>query len=100
MLMQHPDTPYHVDFGADAKLTMGQSKKRKELMGKWSKGFPDVTIFGSKGAILLELKAGKVPNTEHTRRQRAFHQILRGKGYIVDFICSYDEAVEFIENNI
>ena len=97
---KHPMTVYRFDLAADLKMTIGQAKRNKDLHGKFSAGYPDLVVFGSKGAFFLELKAGKVPNNDHTRRQRAFHDVLRLKGYVVDFICSFDEAVDFIEKNI
>ena len=51
------------------------------------------------GGLYIELKATKtVPNTEHTRTQRAYHQLLRQNGYMVDFACGFDEAKKMIDD--
>ena len=98
--MNYPDVIFRFDLSADMKMTIGQATRNKKLHGKFNAGYPDLVVFGSKGAFFLELKAGKVPNTAHTRKQRAFHEVLRLRGYTVDFICSFDEAVEYIKDNI
>ena len=97
---EYPMTVFRFDLAADLKMTIGQASRNKALHGKFNSGFPDLCVYGSKGAFFLELKAGKVPNTAHTRNQRAFHEVLRHNGYVVEFICSYDEAKQFIKDNI
>ncbi len=96
---EHPYVPYLVDYGADVKLSIGESKRRKELQGRWSRGHPDLTIYGPKGkAIFIELKATKtVVKSEHTQRQKVYHRILRDLGYKCDFACGYDQAIAMID---
>ena len=97
LLMNYPNTPFSIDFGADVRMSIGDAKKRKELLGKWSKGFPDITIYSPNGAVLIELKATKtVVKSKHTETQRAYHEILRKLGYKVEFACGYEEAISLI----
>ena len=97
----YPTVPYHYDFGADVKMTMGTAKKRKELMGRWSKGHPDLTIYTPNGAVFIELKATKkVPKSKHTDIQKAYHALLRKNGFVVDFCCGYEETIKFIDKHL
>jgi hypothetical protein len=103
LLREHPEIIFKFDLASDAKLTIGQAKRNKELLGRWSQGHPDLVIYERRkgfGAMFLELKEtknGKVPNTEHTRRQSAFHALLRKKGYWCDFCVGYDDCIAKIE---
>ncbi len=103
MQINYPQIPFHFDTGADVRATMGVAMKLKKLRGeRWGKGFPDLLIFAPKGKLLLmELKATKtVNNSEHTRRQRAYHQALNELGYDANFYCGYDECVEKIRDKL
>jgi len=99
--MFYPDVPFRFDFAADMRTTIGVAKRNKEMHGKWSKGYPDLFIAKCTkkyGGLYLELKAtAKVPNTEHTRIQAAFHSILRQNGYKVKFVCGFEEACKQID---
>ena len=92
----YPDTPYRVDVAADIPLSPRNKGRVKALHGKWSRGYPDLLILERTkkfGALFVELKVdGVVPNTEHTRRQAAYHEVLRSKGYKVEFCCGLEAA--------
>ena len=95
----HPAIPYR--FDQIDQVTRQAGKRNKEIHGRWSRGFPDLTIFARKRPLMLELKAtATVPNTEHTRRQAAYHQVLRDLGYKVKFVCGYDEAICAIDKHL
>ena len=96
---KYPYVPYHVDYGADARMSLSLAKERKNLAGKWSRGHPDLTIYGPKGkTIFIELKATKtVVKSDHTQRQKVYHRILRDLGYECDFACGYDQAIAMID---
>ncbi len=101
MKTKYPNVVYRFDIGADVPLPMVHAKRNKELHGKFSRGHPDMTIYSTKGAIFIELKATKrVVNTEHTRRQSKYHDILRNAGYKVSFCCGYKECIGYIDENI
>jgi len=97
----YPDIIFRVDLAADMPLPPALAKRNKEVHGKWSRGYPDLLICKVRkkyGGLYIELKATpKVPNTEHTRRQAAYHVLLRKAGYKVTFACGYDEAVAAID---
>ena len=96
----HPDIIFRFDLFADTPLPIGKAKLNKQLHGKFSRGFPDLVVYGTKGAFFLELKDRKIIKSEHTDRQKAVHAILRQLGFKVSFIISYEDAVAFIERNI
>jgi hypothetical protein len=102
LLTTYPSVPFRFDLAADQRTTIGVARKNKAIHGKWSKGHPDVTIFQATkkyGALFIELKATKtVHNSEHTRRQRAYHEVLKLQGYQADFACGFEEAKEMIDN--
>ena len=101
----YPDQPFRFDQ-IDQVGKRGGSKNKK-IHGKWSKGYPDLWIphcLRNKkgrikfGGLYVELKATKtVHDTEHTRNQKAYHEVLRAKGYRVTFACGYDEATAIIK---
>jgi len=103
--MNYPDQPFRVDLVDQVGRTNG--KKNKVLHGKWSRGYPDILICHCKrnkkgrikyGGLYLELKVTKtVHNTEHTRKQAAYHAVLRTKGYKVHFACGFNEATVLIK---
>jgi len=100
MLSEHPSTPFRFDFAADMKTSIGVATKNKAIHGKWNAGYPDMFICQATkhyGGLYVELKATKtVINSEHTRRQRAYHQVLRNQGYMVEFACGFEEAERVI----
>jgi hypothetical protein len=102
LLQNYPEVVFKFDLASDQRLTIGQAKRNSQLLGKWSKGHPDLVMYEPRKGycgLFLELKAtknGKVPNTDHTRTQRVFHQILRNKGYWCDFCVNYDNCIEKI----
>lgn len=101
MRTDYPDVIFRFDLAADMPLPIYHAKRNRELHGKWSRGYPDLLIAkmrGKYGGLYLELKATpKVPNTPHTVRQRAYHELLKGSGYKVKFTCGFDEAIRAIK---
>ena len=106
---QYPTVIFRFDASADIKLTIGQATQLKKLQGGL-KGYPDCFIAKTKkdkkgrikyAGLYIELKAtknGKVPNTAHTRKQAAIHQILRNEGYKVEFSVGYENTVQLIQD--
>lgn len=99
--LHYPTKIFRFDLAADMPLPMVLAKRGKELHGQFNRGYPDLFIAWSKkkyGGLYLELKAGdSVPNTEHTRRQAAYHELLRLAGYKVQFACGLDDAKKKID---
>ena len=93
----YPNVIFH--FDNIEKIGVIEGKMNKQLHGaKLNKGFPDLTIFGYKKPLLLELKAGtKVPNTAHTRVQELYHATLRKWGYDVCFCCGFEDCKSKID---
>ena len=97
----YPDTPFRFDLTDKIGRTNGI--RHKQLMGKWSRGYPDLFIAHPNkkyAGMYLELKDtpnGEVPNTEHTREQAAYHEILRRQGYFCEFGVGYEKCVEMID---
>ena len=97
----YPDVPFRFDLTDKIGRTNGI--RQKELMGKWSKGYPDLFIaqpnkkYAGMYLELKETKNGKVPNTAHTREQAAYHEILRRQGYFCEFGVGYEKCVEMID---
>ena len=103
MQIEYPQIPFHFDLAADIRTSIGMATKMKKIRGqRWGKGFPDLLIFAPKGKLLLmELKATKtVHNSEHTRRQRVYHEALNSLGYDAGFYCGYDECVAKIKDKL
>jgi len=102
LLTQYTDTPFRFDLAADMRTSIGVARKNKALHGRWNAGYPDLIVLQATkkyGALYIELKATtKVVNSEHTRRQRAYHAVLRNRGYCVDFACGFDEARKQIDD--
>ena len=100
--INYSTTIYRFDLAADMVMSIGQARRNKELHGKYNKGYPDLFIARATkkyGGLYIELKAtDTVPNTAHTRTQRAYHQLLRQNGYMVDFACGFDEAKKMIDD--
>ena len=97
----YSDIPFRFDLFADQVTTIGVARKNKALHGKWNRGYPDLIVLQATkkyGALFIELKATKtVVNSEHTRRQRAYHEYLRLRGYKADFACGFEEAKKQID---
>ena len=98
----YPNQPFRFDL--TDKIGRANGIQHKKLMGRWSKGYPDLFIprvTKRYGGMYLEIKAtknGKVPNTPHTREQAVYHAILREQGYYCEFGVNYDDCVEQIDN--
>ena len=101
MMRKYPQIPYRFDLGADIPLPPQLANRGKELHGNWSRGYPDLilcTCRGGYGGLYLELKAtDDVPNSEHTRRQALYHEVLRREGYKVEFACGFKEAKKLVK---
>ncbi len=98
---EYPSIIYNINLAADMRVSIGVARKNKALLGKWSKGHPDMIIYKTNKkycGLFIELKATKtVPNSDHTRRQEAFMAILRLQGYRATFCCGYEECVKEID---
>lgn len=98
----YPDVPYRVDVAADIPLAPIHKGRVKALHGKWSRGYPDLFIAScQKGycGLFLELKTEQagIANTEHTRTQKAYHEVLRNQGYKVKFCCGLEKCKKQIK---
>jgi len=96
--MNYPDVIFRFDLAADMPLPPHLAKRGKELHGKFNRGYPDLFVARCTkkfGGLYLELKAGaSIPDTEHTRRQAAYHVMLRAAGYKVCFCLNYEECTK------
>ncbi len=95
---QYPEVPFRVDQIDQVGRVHG--KKNSQLHGRWAKGYPDIFIMmpkRKKHGLFLEVKAGKVPVNDHTRRQAAYHQVLKGLGYQAKFGEGYEDSIAIIE---
>lgn len=94
--MRYPNVPYR--FDQIDQISRVNGRRNKEIHGKWSRGYPDLIIFGRKRPMLLELKATKTVHvSEHTKRQAAYHAVLRKLKYRVQFVCGFGEVVRAID---
>jgi len=102
LLTVYPSVPFRFDFAADMRTSIGVARKNKAIHGKWNKGYPDLIILQATkkyGGLFVELKATKtVHNSEHTRRQRAYHEVLRLQGYKAEFACGFEESKKMIDD--
>ena len=96
----HPKVIFRFDLFADTPMPHKLAQLNRKLHGKHTKGYPDLIVLGPGGRpLFLELKAtDTVPNTEHTRRQRKFHEKLRRLGYEVHFCCGFKECIEKLKD--
>ena len=108
---QYPGVIFRWDYSAGMPLTLMQGVRMKKLQGKYSKGFPDLTIFRQiernnirYGALFIELKAvniykkdGTLKKNEHYEEQFEVHKKLRKAGYFAEFACGFDEAKKIID---
>ena len=96
--MHHPDVIFR--FDQIDQVSRSNGIKNKALHGKWSRGYPDLFIaYPTKkhSGFYIELKATtSLMNTEHTRRQSAFHELLRRAGYKVKYCFQYEDCIKKI----
>jgi len=102
---QYPKIIFNTD-ASGLKLTIGQSVQIKKLRS--SNGFPDIVIYEqSQGywALFLEVKIetpfkkdGKLKSNKHLEEQNEMHKKLRLKGYKVEFVWTFDNAVKLIRD--
>ena len=101
LICKHNNIPFR--FDQIDQLGVVNGKRNKMLHGKWNTGYPDLFIATCRkgfGGLYLELKAtkdGKVPDTEHTRRQAEYHAVLRYNGYKVSFCVGFDDCCRKIK---
>ena len=97
--MNHPTIPFR--FDQIDQIGMVNGKRNNLIHGKYARGYPDLLIATCRhgyGGLYLELKATlTVPNTDHTRRQAVYHEVLRKNGYKVLFVCGYKQAKKEIK---
>jgi hypothetical protein len=94
----YPFTPFRFDL--TDKIGRANGIKHKELMGKWSRGYPDLFIAQPcklYHGMYLEIKEGKTPNNAHTREQAVYHQVLRNQGYYCEFGEGYQDCIDKID---
>lgn len=106
--MKYPKVIFRTDFAAGIKMSIGQAVRNKELQS--SSGFPDLFIAEMNNThcgLFLEIKNGRdkvfkkdgtLLKNEHIERQAEMLHRLRSKGYMAEFVCSFNEAVEIIDN--
>jgi len=110
MQLKHPTQLFHFDTGADIFTNKTSAMRMSKLQGKNSKGHPDFILYlptKKYGALFIELKItspfkkdGTLKKNKHLETQNKYHQILRNKGYKVEFGTGFDECVKIIEDYI
>lgn len=111
----YPRVIYRFDLAADLKLTIGQASKHKRLQRY--RGYPDLFIAEPRtvkigddkyqyAGLFLEIKKpgtriltkdGRLVADAHIREQFDMLEDLRGRGYMAEFACGFDEAKEIID---
>lgn len=111
--LRYPSVIFHSDFGSGIKLTPGQARKQKRLQGG-RRAWPDMFIaevrtLGDKyyHGLFIELKRdgvriytkkGPLVADSHIREQFDMLADLRQRGYMAEFACGFDAAVELIDS--
>jgi len=108
MQVQFPNVIFKYDLSSDQRLSIQQATRNSNIQGKWSKGFPDLTIFerrGSYGALFIELKIispykknGELKKNSHLKNQARIHSELDSRGYKAVFTTGFEETVEVIRD--
>ena len=113
--LQYPDVIFRTDYGAGLKMTMRQAVNQKKLQS--GDKYPDLFIASptwqevdglrviTSCGLYLELKKGgtklKKKNgewaTPHIAEQAQLMERLERLGYVAEFACGFDEAVERIK---
>ncbi len=94
--MHYPDIIYR--FDQIDQVSRSGGIRNKALHGKYSKGYPDLFIAKPTkkyAGLYLELKATtSLISSEHTRKQTAFHELLRRAGYKVKYCFQYEDCIK------
>ena len=94
----YPEQPFRFDQVDQIGRINGA--KHKMIHGKWSKGYPDLSIpctTKKYSGLYLELKATKtLHNTAHTREQAEYHEVLRKLGYKCAFCIRLEDCIKKI----
>lgn len=88
------------------KLSIGQAKKMKSLRS--SRAFPDIAIYErnskGEGALFLEVKKdnpfkrdGTLKSGEHLQEQSDMLDNLRLRGYVAQFVWTFEQAQWIID---
>ena len=95
MRLKHPTVLFRFDFAAGAKMTIGQSKRHKEINPH--RGYPDLFIAEPRdvwNGLFIEIKAigsspykknGELVSDSHVQEQYLRLLELATKGYRTDF---------------
>lgn len=104
--LQYPNVMFNVDMSG-IKLPIGLAKKVKNLRSE--RGYPDVSIYESKGGhhgLFLELKKpgakiyrndGRLLSNPHIHEQWEVIRKLRQRKYYADFAIGFHDAKEKID---
>ena len=107
--IKHRDVIFKIDLASDQKLSIQQAKRNSALLGRWSKGYPDLFIAEARHGyhgLYIEIKTekanpfkkdGTLKKNEHLETQNHFLEILRDKGYYATFGVGYDSCIDIIE---
>jgi len=102
---QYSSVIFNTDLSG-IKLTIGQAKKAKRLRS--SKSFPDITIYETNNiyhGLFLEVKKvspfkkdGTLFKSEHLENQAEMIRKLNKRGYLAQFVWTFDKAKYIIDN--
>lgn len=99
----YPDILFRSDE-QNAKKRTPMMQNIMDIIDPYREGFPDVTFYEPRGkyaGLFIELKRegsglwlkdGSMSTQEHFKKQAAYHQKLRDRGYCVEFAEGVDEA--------
>ena len=103
--LQYRDVIFNTDMSG-IRLTMGQAIKAKKLRS--GQGFPDIVIYersSEYNALFLEVKKaspyrkdGELYKDKHLKEQDRMHRRLRLRRYKAEFVWSFEQAKEIIDN--
>ena len=106
---KYTEAIFKVDLSSDQKLTKQQAYRNSQLLGKWSRGHPDLVLYEARGGyhgLFIEIKTkkanpfkknGELKKSEHLERQEEFMRKLRGRGYYAVFGVGLNECKRIID---
>ena len=106
---KYTEAIFKVDLASDQKLTKQQAYRNSQLLGKWSRGHPDLVLYEARGGyhgLFIEIKTekatpfkknGELKKSEHLGRQEEFMRKLRGRGYYAVFGVGLNECKRVID---